>query len=457
MHSPSAILVRHLIVGACALLAARTASAQAVAEAPAAVAAPVIPIASFDSAWAAVSRTFWDTALVNGRWRAARDSIRGAVGERADDATVRAAIRALIAVPAQSHFVLIPGAIAPPPEDADTPDGERPRRPGTAGLDLRMIGDTLVVWRVLAGSPADSAGIRPGAVITQIDTVAIDSARALLQRTLPDDTLRARSVLNSLALGRLAGSEGDTVRVGARLGAGPPRGFALVRAPMAGQLSRIGNLPPSVVGTTGDSVALGNGRYAPVISFTAWMPAVVAELDTRLFAARSAPGVVLDLRGNPGGVIGMVAGVSGHFLDSTVSLGTLRGRGMTLNFVANPRRVDRSGSRVDPVSAPVAILTDGYTASTSEFFTSGMQAIGRARVFGVASAGQALPAMMVRLPNGDVLMHAIADHEDAAGRRVEGVGVQPDEVTPLTRTDLLAGRDAALEAARAWLAADPRP
>jgi carboxyl-terminal processing protease len=294
-------------------------------------------------------------------------------------------------------------------------------------------------------------------VITRIAAVVIDSARALLRRTLPDDSIQARLVLNSLALRRLAGKEGDTVRVSTQLGADAARELALVRAPMAGQLTRIGNLPPAVVGTVEDSVALGDGRHAPVISFTAWMPAVVAALDARLFAARSAPGVVLDLRGNPGGVIGMVAGVSGHFLDSTVSLGTLRGRGMTLNFVANPRRVDRSGRRVDPISAPVAILTDGYTASTSEFFTSGMQAVGRARVFGVASAGQALPAMMVRLPSGDVLMHAIADHEDAAGRRVEGVGVQPDEVTPLTRSDLLAGRDAALEAARAWLAGDPRP
>jgi carboxyl-terminal processing protease len=446
-------LTRHLILGACALLAARTASAQGTAT----VDAPVIPIASFDSAWAAVSRTFWDTALVNGRWRAARDSIRNAVGDSANDSAVRSAIRALIAVPAQSHFVLIPGEIAPPSDDASTPGSERARRPGTTGLDLRMIGDTLVVWRVLPGSPADTAGIRPGAVIAQIDTVVIDSARALLARTLPDDTVRARFVLNSLALGRLSGSEGDTVRVSAHLGSGAARAFTLVRAPMAGQLTRIGNLPPSVVGTAGDSVALGDGRHAPVISFTAWMPAVVGELDARLFAARSAPGVVLDLRGNPGGVIGMVAGISGHFLDSAVSLGTLRGRGLTLNFVANPRRVDRTGSRVDPVSAPLAILTDGYTASTSEFFTSGMQALGRARVFGVASAGQALPAMMLRLPSGDVLMHAIADHEDAAGRRVEGVGVQPDQVTPLARTDLLAGRDAALEAARLWLAGAGRP
>jgi C-terminal processing protease CtpA/Prc len=50
-----------------------------------------------------------------------------------------------------------------------------------------------------------------------------------------------------------------------------------------------------------------------------------------------------------------------------------------------------------------------------------------------------------------MLMHVVADHEDAAGRHIEGTGVMPDEVTPLTRADLLAGRDAALEAARAWL------
>lgn len=81
-----------------------------------------------------------------------------------------------------------------------------------------------------------------------------------------------------------------------------------------------------------------------------------------------------------------------------------------------------------------------------------MQALGRARVFGEASAGQSLPAAMKRLPNGDVLMHAIADHEDARGRRIEGIGVQPDTPTPLTRSGLAAGRDVALEAARRWLA-----
>jgi len=95
---------------------------------------------------------------------------------------------------------------------------------------------------------------------------------------------------------------------------------------------------------------------------------------------------------------------------------------------------------------------DGMSASASEFFAAGMQATGRARVFGDPSAGQALPAAMLRLPSGDVMMHPIADHEDANGRRVEGVGVQPDTPAPLTRRALQAGGDPAMDAARAWLA-----
>jgi carboxyl-terminal processing protease len=144
--------------------------------------------------------------------------------------------------------------------------------------------------------------------------------------------------------------------------------------------------------------------------------------------------------------------VAGHFTDSIVSLGTMYGRGSTLHLRTNPRVVNGAGQRVPVISAPVAILVDDFSASATEFFSAGMQALGRARIFGVPTAGQSLPAAMFRLPSGDVLMHPIADHEDTNGRRVEGTGVTPDTHTPLTRTDLRAGRDAALDAARDWLA-----
>jgi carboxyl-terminal processing protease len=99
----------------------------------------------------------------------------------------------------------------------------------------------------------------------------------------------------------------------------------------------------------------------------------------------------------------------------------------------------------------VAILTDEMTASTSELFAGGLQALGRARVFGATSSGQALPSLMPRLPNGDVLLHAVADMKGPGGVRWEGPGVVPDMPAPVTREALLAGRDPALDAAVAWI------
>jgi carboxyl-terminal processing protease len=56
-----------------------------------------------------------------------------------------------------------------------------------------------------------------------------------------------------------------------------------------------------------------------------------------------------------------------------------------------------------------------------------------------------------RLPNGDVLMHVVADFVTPNGTRIEGVGVIPDEVIPLERPALQQGADGALDAAIRWI------
>ena len=111
----------------------------------------------------------------------------------------------------------------------------------------------------------------------------------------------------------------------------------------------------------------------------------------------------------------------------------------------------RAGERVEPYQGPVAILVDGMTGSASECFTGGLQSLGRARVFGQTSMGQALPALFDRLPNGDVLIHAWGDFVTGTGVRIEGRGVVPDEPVELSRAALLAGRDATLDGALAWI------
>jgi carboxyl-terminal processing protease len=155
-------------------------------------------------------------------------------------------------------------------------------------------------------------------------------------------------------------------------------------------------------------------------------------------------GVVIDLRGNVGGVGGMAMGMAGWFVsDESKYLRTMQTRESNLKFVVSPRPKVYTG--------PVAILVDGLTGSTAEIFAGGMKDIGRARVFGTTSVGAALPSMIDKLPNGDGFQYAVANYVSAGGQVLEGHGVVPDEQVGLTRESLLAGEDPPLDAAVRWI------
>jgi carboxyl-terminal processing protease len=188
-----------------------------------------------------------------------------------------------------------------------------------------------------------------------------------------------------------------------------------------------------------------------VIAFNIWMVPLVRAFDAAIDAMRDVNGMVIDLRGNPGGLGAMIMGLAGHFVSDRISLGTMAMRDSELNFVANPRLVNPAGHRVTAYGGPLAVLVDDMSGSASEIFAGGLQAIGRARIFGDVTMGAVLPAMFDRLPNGDVMAHAVADFVTPAGVRLEGRGVIPDERIVLTREDLLANHDAPLEAALAWI------
>ena len=155
-------------------------------------------------------------------------------------------------------------------------------------------------------------------------------------------------------------------------------------------------------------------------------------------------GLIIDLRGNPGGIGAMAMGMAGWLVDKPGQrLGTMYLRGAALNFVILPR--------MEAYTGPVAILVDGSSASTSEIFAGGLQDLGRARVFGTRTAGAALPSVITRLPNGDGFQYAVANYISEGGRPLEANGVTPDEEVTLTRETLLAGHDAVVDAALGWI------
>ena len=153
----------------------------------------------------------------------------------------------------------------------------------------------------------------------------------------------------------------------------------------------------------------------------------------------------------------MMSGISGHFIsDAGTLLGRMRTRQGQLEFRPNPRLSTSDGRRVLPYAGPVAILVDELTASASECFAGAMQSLGRARVFGRQTMGEALPALTKQLPNGDVLIHAIGDFVTATGRSMEGNGVIPDQPITLSPGGLAGGRDPDVAAALAWLDRGPK-
>ena len=394
---------------------------------------------TFDAAWTIVRDKHFDPGMNGVNWNAVREELRPRAAAARTTGELRGVVREMLGRLGQSHFSLIPGSAETASASADLS--------GDAGLDVRLVDGALLVTQVEADGAAALAGVKPGWKLVTVGGLAVAPSLA----ELPHEP-RLRSVEAwRVAHERLRGPAGTTVFVTFQDGNGHLHDLTLHRRPESGDPVTIGHLPTMFVRVESERRTLPRGRTAGVIRFNVWMPAVDREFQKAMDAHRGADGIVIDLRGNPGGLAAMLMGISGHFVAERQALGTMRTRDSELRFLANPRRVSASGERVEPYAGPVAILVDSMSGSASECFTGGMQGIRRARVFGQVSMGQALPALFNKLPNGDVLIHAYGDFVAADGTRLEGRGVVPDVVVPLTRQALLAGRDEVLETALEWI------
>lgn len=436
-------------MAAAALLVLGAAPASAQETVPPRAMDPALAEATFDSAWSIIHRTFWDTTFNGVDWRGVRAELLPRARAASTDAELRATIQEMLNRLRFSHLVVIPREAADALAAGNT---ERPAEPGDAGLELRWVDDALLVTRVLPGGAAEAAGVRPGWILESAgETTTARLREGLARLPASADPRRFASVASQAMEGALEGAAGDTVPARFRDGRDRTVDVPIVLRAPQGRLATLGNLPPILARVETERIPLGDGREAGVIRFPIWLPVIAADLDRAVDALRGTAGIVVDMRGNPGGLGGMAPGFAGHFVDRRDTLGTMLTRRDVMHLVINPRRVSPDARPVVPFAGPVAVLVDERTASTSEFFAGGMQALGRARVFGVPSAGQALPSLMPRLPNGDVLLHAIADFVGPDGERWEGAGVVPDVAAPPARDALLAGRDPALESAVAWI------
>ena len=406
------------------------------------------PLVTFDTAWAIIARTHWDTTYNGVNWRALRDTLRPRAAAAQTTGELRHVLSDMLGRLKQSHFSIIPREVSDATSGgAGNSGGPLADQNGTTGATLRFVDGVMVVTHVPEASAAGRVGVRPGWMLESVSGCPV--ARRLERIPRDMDPRRAAFMAFSLASQMLAGPVGGSVGAIFRDGNGRARAVSIIRVSEPGTLAKFGNLPPFPASLSFERVAQG-GQSIGIIRFNIWMPVLSPQFDVAMDSLRDADAIIVDVRGNFGGVGGMSMGIAGHFLDSAQTIGTMHQRGAALKFVANPRRVDTRSRSVKPFAGPLALLVDELSVSTTEIFAGGMQALGRARVFGTQTSGQALPSVPERLPNGDILYHAIADFLSPTGKPLEGDGVTPDVVTKSTRKALLEGKDPTREAALTW-------
>jgi carboxyl-terminal processing protease len=431
-----------LLVGTPRALTAQ-AGAAVTASGPSSASVPG-PLEEFDAALQILRANFVAEQTARIDWDALRAELRPRAQAAQSSEDVRALIREMLDRVQQSHFALLPAAAAPDFSDALLPAADA----GSLGFDVVPIDDHLVVSRVEQDGPAARAGVKAGWILTRVGPRDVGD---LLAAAREGESSRAMFGIWTLGAGLVRGRVGIAEEVEFRDGSNVTAVRTIVRQPERGAVVKFGHLPPLFARVETRTLE-DRGRTIGVIGFNVWMTPIAHELDSAVDRFRGAAGIVIDLRGNPGGVLTMIMGLAGHFLDSPVTLGVIKTRDSELNLVSNPRRVSADGkSQVKPFFGRLAVLVDGGSYSASEIFSAGMQAVKRARIFGARTAGGALPAVLERLPGGDVLQYAIGDFTTARGDRVEGHGVIPDVAVTTTRADLLAGRDPVLEAALDWI------
>jgi carboxyl-terminal processing protease len=409
------------------------------APAPPAVKWRTDAVASFDEAWTTINDSFFDPAFGGLNWSAVRDELRPRVEAASSPDEARRVIVDMLGRLKRSHFVLLSAM----PDDGPIPAGD-----ATLGVDLRVLDSDVVITHVTSGSKADRAGLAAGQILLGIDDQA---AAAWWRPAMAIADSRAKSLAVWQRVQRsLRGAPGSRAAMRVRDARGE-RVIEVERTLETGDRVALGDLPPFMTRVSSQSVETPRGRPVGVIGFNVWMTSINDPVARAIDRFRSAKGIVIDLRGNFGGLAAMISGMAGHLLAEPDLLGRMKTRTSDLEFRANPRLVTPDGVRVEPFKGPVAVLVDELTASTSECFAGALQSLGRARVFGRQTLGQALPASTRRLTNGDVLMYVVGDFVTATGQRLEGMGVQPDEVVPLSLSVLRTGKDAAMEAALRWI------
>src|SRR5436853_840165 len=273
-------------------------------------------------------------------------------------------------------------SVLEPKEYADMQDRQKGSFYGL-GILVTKRNDQVTVITPLEGTPAARLGIRAGDVISDVEGTATEDLSL-------DEVVK-----------RLKGPKGNTVHIKImRVGIKEPIPLTIVRAAIpTNSISNMLMLRPGI-------------GYIRIKDFTA---TTVRELDDAIdkLKAQGMQKLVLDLRGNPGGLLDAAVGVADHFLDKGQMIVYTKGR------TADAAQDYVAPGKHDKLSVPMVVLVNRGSASASEIVAGALQDHDRAMIVGETSWGKGLVQSVYTLQYGAGLALTTSKYYTPSGRNIQ--------------------------------------
>jgi carboxyl-terminal processing protease len=250
------------------------------------------------------------------------------------------------------------------------------------GMQVSSRGGKTVILAPFPGSPAYKAGIRPGDVIVSVNGKSTENLSTTEVATL------------------LKGPRGTEVRIFiSREGEPDLRSFTVIRD----EISRK-SVPDGLWVRPGIA-------YIKILNFGEGTARELDE-DLRRFDENDIHGLILDLRGNPGGLLNAGVAVADHFLKKGQVIVSHRGR-------ASAERVYRARNGNHGHEYPIVVLVDQSSASAAEIVSGALQDHDRAWILGTTTFGKGLVQTVYPLPDSTALALTTAHFYTPSGRLIQ--------------------------------------
>jgi C-terminal peptidase prc len=340
----------------------------------------------FEETWAKIDEHYLYPDFRGVDWQAVYDEFQPRVAEVESNEEFYTLLTAMVDRLADNHSRFLA------PSAADREDVRTSGREEQVGIGVITVplADAALIQHVFPDSPAERAGLRPRDRIVAVDGLFYTNAA-------------------------IEGPVDSQIRLTIVRPGEESRDVVLTRQPVEGRISPM-------------AMRLSNDIGYLSIS-TLWINDMAEQVQHQLqelVAEQALRGLIIDLRGNPGGWRSVLTGVLGHFVEGPVGIFFSRRESIALTI--EPR------DQPDLSEVPLVVLVDGGTASYAEVMAAVLQHEAAAQVVGMPSAGNTETIYAYELAGGARLWVAQEGFRLRNNMNLEGVGVQPDVAMTLDWT-----------------------